>query len=260
VRGAVGGAVDGAVRGAVDDAVHGARNAILNHWYYRLGGQWWVSWQAWTSFFREVCNLELPGDLWDRDRAYADAQSSAGWWWPHRQFTMVCDRPRVLHLEQVGPAGWGSHRLHCADGPAIAWSSGWGLHYWHGTRVPADLIEGDGWSTEQILREENQEIRRCAIERIGWDVFIDRAGLRPVGASVPDPGNEGNNLCLYDVPEQIYDADVRVLLCTNGSPERDGTRRRFGLTVPAEISDPIEAAAWTYDWPVAAYRQLARRA
>ena len=28
---------------------------------------------------------------------------------------------------------------------------------------------------------------------------------------------------------------------TNGTPERDGTRRRYGLKVPADISDPVEA-------------------
>jgi hypothetical protein len=26
--------------------------------------------------------------------------------------------------------------------------------------------------------------------------------------------------------------------------------------VPAEIDDPVDAAAWGYDWPVEAYRQL----
>lgn len=55
----------------------------------------------------------------------------------------------------------------------------------------------------------------------------------------------------------LYDEPVRVLLCTNGSVERDGTRRKFGLTIPASIDDPIHAAAWTFDWPVAAYRAAA---
>ena len=74
-----------------------------------------------------------------------------------------------------------------------------------------------------------------------------------------DPGNPGNTITLYDVPHQIFDEPVRVLLCTNGSVERDGTRRRFGLTVPARIDDPIAAAAWTYDWPIEAYRRLEAR-
>ena len=86
------------------------------------------------------------------------------------------------------------------------------------------------------------------------------AGLARVGDPVPDPGNPGQELALYDVPERIYgDADVRVLLCTNGTVERDGTRRRFGLTVPADITDPIAAAAWGYGITPHLYATAARR-
>ena len=264
VRGAVNGAVrrevDGALRDAVGDPVDDAlRRHVITSQHHKLGGQWWVSWQAWTSFFRDVCGLQLPGDLWDRDRAYADAQSSAGWWYPHRDFVMVCDRPATLHLEQTGPAGWGSHRLHCEDGPAIAWRDGWGLHFWHGVHVPADLVEGDGWAPDRILTEPNTEIRRCAIEKIGWGRFVTQAGLTQVGDSVPDPGNPGRELALHDVPAAIYDEPVRVLIASNGSPDRDGRRRTFGLTVPAHITDPVHAAAWTYDCTPAEYQTLARR-
>jgi hypothetical protein len=124
----------------------------------------------------------------------------------------------------------------------MEWPDGWAIHAWHGVRVPADLIE-TGWDSPRILREPNAEIRRCAIERMGWPEFVAAAGLVQVGAAEPDPANPGYDLALYDVPERIFDAPVRVLLCTNASPERDGTRRRFGLTVPAHCPDPTTAAA-----------------
>lgn len=57
----------------------------------------------------------------------------------------------------------------------------------------------------------------------------------------------------------MYPTSVRVLLCTNGTVERDGTRRRFGLTVPADCADPIEAAAWTYGLTPTQYGQAQRR-
>ena len=142
----------------------------------------------------------------------------------------------------------------------MRWPDGWAIYAWHGTRVPADLIE-TGWDTARILREANSEIRRCAIERMGWDQFVAEADLKQVGATVPDPGNPGQALALYDVPERIYgDVDIRVLLCTNGTIERDGTRRRFGLTVPATITDPIAAAAWGYNIAPELYATAARRA
>jgi hypothetical protein len=148
-------------------------------------------------------------------------------------------------------------RLHCEDGPALTFRDGWEVYSWHGTRVPRGLIMGE-WSTSDILREENAEIRRCAIERMGWDRFVAEAELSQVGDTLEDPGNPGQTIALYDVPEQIYDEAVRVLLCTNATVESDGTRRRFGLTVPANINDPISAAAWTFDVDPETYRQLAR--
>jgi hypothetical protein len=132
------------------------------------------------------------------------------------------------------------------------------LYYWHGTRVPQDLIDGR-WTSADILREANAEIRRCGIERMGWDRFVVDARLTPVGAPAPDPGNPGHHLVLYDVPEQLFDEPVRVLLATNGTVERDGTRRRFGLTVPANIRTPLDAAAWTYGLSSDDYARCQRR-
>jgi len=122
-------------------------------------------------------------------------------------------------------------------------------------RVPADLIE-TGWDTQRILKEPNAEIRRCAIERMGWPAFITEARLKQVGATVDDPGNPGQTLALYDVPERIYDAPIRVLICTNATVERDGTRHTFGLTVPEHIATPLAAAAWTFDIPESEYAAL----
>jgi hypothetical protein len=174
----------------------------------------------------------------------------AGWWWSYRHFAVLTERPTVLRRDAQG-------RLHCEDGPAIAYPDGWAIWAWHGTRVPAELIE-KGWDTARILREPNAEIRRCAIERMGWDQFVLAAGLTRVGEPVPDPGNPGHLLALYDVPRRIYAEHVRVLICDNATPERDGSRRSFGLTVPADTPDPVAAAAWSFDVDPGDYRLLAR--
>jgi len=267
VRGAVGDAVRGAVGGAVGDAdiTSAVWSVIRDRWYYYLGGQfwagtWWRYGAAYTSFFREVCDLALKGDMWDRGRAWEATVESACWWWPYRRFVMICERPTVIHRELTTPGvdrGIGSHRLHCDDGPAVAWPDGWGVYAVHGVRVPVDLIE-HGWDVKRILAEPNAEVRRVAIERLGWDRFIDDAALKQVGVTVDDPGNPGQTLALYDVPEQVYDAAVRVLLCANATVERDGSRHRFGLTVPASIKDPVAAAAWTFNLNPSEYRQLER--
>ena len=175
---------------------------------------------------------------------------NAGWWWPMRDTVILTDRPDTLHRDPQG-------RLHCETGPALRYRDGWAIHAIHGVRVPADLIE-TGWDVKRTLEEDNAEVRRAAIELTGWDRFIADAGLTLV-ASAPDPGNPPHELELYDLPDRLrdmYDDQARILLCTNGSVEPDGTRRRYGLPVPAHHNDPVAAAADLYGWPAEAYRRL----
>ena len=125
-----------------------------------------MSWNSYESFFREVVGLQLETN--SRAKSYADAQSSSFWWWPHRNFVMVCDRPEQIHLEQVSERGWGSHVLHKEDGPALRFRDGYGIYMWHGVAVPKSAIEDPSSITlEQIDSEENVEIKRSLIEIYG---------------------------------------------------------------------------------------------
>jgi hypothetical protein len=241
VGGQVGGQVDGQVHGQVGDQVRDQR--LRDWWRGRLAGQHWAGYYSYYAAMEAIGVTGL-----NPIHGAQQVARSAGWWWTFRDFAILTERPTQLHRDGQG-------RLHHETGPAIAYPDGWSIWAWHGVRVPQALIEGQ-WSAQDILRERNAEIRRCAIERMGWDRFVTDAGLAQVGATVPDPGNPGHYLALYDVPEQIYDEPVRVLLCDNATPERDGTRRRFGLTVPADIPDPVAAAAWTFDLDPDLYSQL----
>ena len=124
VNAEIGWTVDEAVSSAVDEALQATTG---HHWQGRFGGSWWCAFQAWSSYFREICGLALPRDIWERDAAFAAAQS-AGWWWPHRRFVLVCDRPASIERDDQG-------RLHCPTGPAITWRDGWALWFWHGVRL-----------------------------------------------------------------------------------------------------------------------------
>ncbi|SEH03971.1 hypothetical protein SAMN05444920_15016 [Nonomuraea solani] len=263
------GASDEAVRAAVDAAVGGPRQDTIRGevrrlWRAHLGFQRSGTWlnlvgqflQATASPTNEETG-EKPGEkpLW---QALAEQAPAGWWWWPFRDFVLLCPRPSEIHLAQVGEGARAVHRPHRADGPTAVWDDGFGLYFWHGTHVTQAVID-DTLTADEILRETNAEIRRCAIERRGWDRFIAEAGLEQIGPDVPDPGNPGQSLTLHDVPDGIYTAHVRVLLCTNGTVERDGTRRRFGLTVPAGCADPLEAAAWTYGLTSAQYATAQRR-
>jgi hypothetical protein len=206
------------------------------------------------------CVLPIAGRPVDpRLGALSSVVTETGWLIPMPGAVIAGARPAVLHRDARGD-------LHNPAGLALAYPDGWGFYAWHGRRVPGWVIVAP--STEAITAEENVEVRRCAIESLGWDRFIAEAGLVPVTAGesknlaavhVPDPGNPGQHLVLYDVPERLWGGRIRLLMCTNGTPERDGTRRRYGLKVPAHVSDPVEAAAWTAGLGKDEYARMTRR-
>ncbi|WP_280233724.1 DUF6745 domain-containing protein [Nocardia cyriacigeorgica] len=193
-----------------------------------------------------------PNRAPERARAWelwAAVAATCGPWWPEKNLCVVSERPETLRTEEVDDLG--QVRLHCADGPAVRYADGWELYFWHGTRVPSWVITDP--TAEAIDRETNIEVRRCAIERLGWPAYLEESGMALL-TTAPDPGNHGFELMLYDLSR-----NQRVLVAVNGSVERDGTRRRYGLTVPGYLSDPVDAAAWTYGLTGPQYAQLCHR-
>jgi hypothetical protein len=218
-------------------------------WRLHLGGRGEAAWGAYASFFGSLTD----GGGWRRRAETLAAAQSAGWWYPSLDFVLVAEPPVMVRTERA--AGM-PPRLHCATGPAIGWRDGWRLYFWHGTRVPGWVIEEP--LVERVHAETNVEVRRCAIEAIGWHTYIARAGLSLVDTAA-DPGNPGFGLQLYDLPERVWGSPARVLLVTNGSAERDGNRRRYGLPVPADVPTAVHAAAWTYGLTGDQYLTMNRR-
>jgi hypothetical protein len=221
---------------------------VCKYWYHLYnGGSDWSAYVAYLSFFDRVCELNLP--IYSKWRHYEQAAIHSGPRMMHAKFCIVSDRHIEIHLDA-------NNLLHREDdGPAKAYGDGWKLYYWHGVCVPSDFYR---WDVERSLREENSEIRRCAIERIGWENLTDRLELV---AEAPDPGNEPHTLRLYQgkLLDDLYEQRARLLVVRNGSPDKGGHRRTFGLPVPDDVSDPVDAAAMLFDVPPETYRELQRR-
>jgi hypothetical protein len=147
-------------------------------------------------------------------------------------------KPRI-HVEHVGD----QRRLHCETGPAVE-SDVEDLYFWHGVLVPSfavlrpDLIE-----PAHVQQEENAEVRRVLIERMGWDRWLTQSGAVPVQSD-----RFGD---LYRV--EMDGAVLGVAVVTNSTPEPDGSIKKYALLVPSEHETCHSAVASTFGLTAAQY-------
>jgi len=240
------------------------RDSLGASLYQRFWGQHEASWIAFYDVPRRLDLVTYSNEVNARLGLWAALARSCGWWWPYGNVCVISERPALVKTE-TWDAARGTVRLHSADGPAMRFRDGWPVYSWHGRQVPAWVVEEP--AVERIAGEENVEVRRCAIESLGWEKFVSDAELQLIGTE-PDPGNPGFDIELYDVPERLWGSRIRLLLAWNGTAELDGNRRRFGITAAAgpDTKTPRAAAAWGYDDPDSpvrvtpeVYAQIARR-
>jgi hypothetical protein len=191
------------------------------------------------EYFHDVCGLvrqtgALAG-LWQIAR-------SASWIVPHRQVCWLAERPVVASHDARG-------RLHAAKGPAVAYPDGWSAYAWKGVLVPSWIIERPEMVTVRaIAAAQDPQVRRCMIEVMTPERFIAHGGAYRVAQ------DETGVLWRQRWRWEAW-AAVEVV---NGTPEPDGTRKRYFLQVPANMRTAREAVAWTYGLPEQRYRPAVR--
>lgn len=107
---------------------------------------------------------------------------------------------------------------------------------WNGVTMPqrSRVMHPEKLTTAHILKEQNLEVRRALIERIGLERFVRDA--RPtVLQSDSDPGGERRLLRI----ELQHDEPLVLLHVTDPS-----TGRQYFLRVPPNMSTCHQAAAW----------------
>jgi hypothetical protein len=197
---------------------------MLGLWFWgQFNPGWWWG-PAAVAYYREVCGLDLGDQLDASARAYAGTVESACWWFPHRDFVMVSERPLYIHRDARG-------RLHSDTGAAIAWPDGFGLYMVHGVRMPDDvMIDASALTVERIDAEGNAEVRRILVDRFGRERY-----MREGGATLLDDDKDqfGRPLRLWHRSWK----DRREMLfveATNSTPEPDGTFKTYVLGVHPE--------------------------
>lgn len=142
------------------------------------------------------------------------------------------------------------NRLHREDGCAVAWPDGKSYWFWRGIEVTRSTIEApERLALADIRDEANQESRRIMIERMGTECF-----LRATRGTIIQTDECGKLWhCHVDNNDTYAIVEVK-----NGTPEPDGSCRRYFLRVPPAARTPRDAIAWTYGLTAAQYDVVVR--
>ena len=200
-----------------------------------------LDWTGPFQFLRECVGLERETEAL---RGLWLLAANTAWVMPHEHVCWLVERPDVLVTDAQG-------RLHCANGPALAFRDGWCRHAWKGITVPAHLVEHpDAISIASIDNEQDLLVRRCMIEIMGPARYLALGGARRVAQ------DETGILWRKEWFSGDAWAAVEVV---NGTPEPDGSFRRYVLQVPPEIGTARGAVAWTYGISEQQYARLSVR-
>ncbi|WP_328472440.1 hypothetical protein OHA21_09910 [Actinoplanes sp. NBC_00393] len=196
---------------------------------------------AWLATFAAADRLCPEAGLMTRLAGLATVAHNAGWWWATSRFAVLTERPVTLTRDNVG-------RLHCGDGPALAFPDGYGLWAWRGMPIPPSLAASlPSLTVGEIRAEKNAEIRRVMLEHFGYDRYLRESGARRLHTDATGV------LWHLDLPGDEPLAMVEVV---NATPEPDGTSRVYWLRVPPSTRTAREGVAWTFGLTAEEYHPL----
>ena len=209
-------------------------------WWAYFSGQHWCGWEAFWAFCREIgvrytAEQSAHLDLWMRQA------KELHWWFPYEGIVLVSERHTSLHVDDRG-------RLHHPTELACGYSDGWGIHAWHGTRIPETYFQREAAGPE-ILAERNAEVRRALIERYdelnGKGSFMRACGARVLDSAVQPMHIGGkpmlNELLAIELPEDPEERMVALrVICPS-------TAREYIIRVPPQMKSVSQALAWTFD-------------
>jgi hypothetical protein len=129
-------------------------------------------------------------------------------------------------------------RLHCADGPAVAYSDE-EQYFWHGVSVDKDIITRDTWTAAEIEAIKNTEERRALAERLGGDKIAKIMQLKEVNTWTDPSTSLTYRLLRSDV--------LNIQYLEMQSPAlHDGTQPTYLESVHRELKTAAGARRWRF--------------
>lgn len=244
-----------------------ARDAVASlqrfvSWCIQSNWGWWWRWElSWISTTYLGAQQRGHANVLEWSKPLFDAFIAGAWILHWTEDTIYWAAKPTVRLERLENS---NRRLHCEDGPTLE-SDVENLYFWHGVLVPAFVIVRPDWITvEHITQEENTEVRRSMLERMGAERFAKEAKLTVMHedelhssfATIPvtdelEPGKRmvvtyrsGSERAQLLRCDSVTDGDDRPLQFVHVTCPSTG--REYFLRVSADITRAYEGVASTF--------------
>jgi len=226
----VGTQVWGQVVGQARNQVIGQVRRQVKDQVYKCGyGAHDANWLGFYDFFSSPDLLEKTTKPL---KPMQDLAHNCGWWWPFEGAVILTEHPISITRDE-------EFRLHHDSKMALEYPDGWGIWAWHGIRVPKEIItEPEKITYDDILDEQNVEMRRIKLERYGLPRYLKNVGAREVARD--ERGVLLHTDRMNEWPGEDRDGARYVLV------QDSSTDRQYALRVAPYVQTPSEGIAQTF--------------
>jgi hypothetical protein len=219
--------VEAAISQVVAEALDEAKwDKLSEHLSWNFWGQHEAAWPAYYNWPHVALRPMHSDEEMKTLNNWLAVAASCGWWEPFEGICFVCERMQECHVDDTG-------RLHNTSGAALLSRDGFSVYADHGVILPDWVIERpEEITVEKINKEDNTEVKRVMVERMGWERFIAESKATVLDERYNDRDLQYERL--YKLPD-----DSSRFECSDPS-----TGRKYFLGVPNEIRNCEEAQNW----------------
>ncbi len=183
---------------------------------------------SFLDFYVSVLNCSCNTIKW---QALELLVKYCSWILPYENICIICDRPLNLRFDD-------QNRLHAEGEPAIEFTDGYSLYFYHGVTLPEKYgkIQPQQWLASWLLTEQNAELRRILIQGIGYALICQ--DLKAIEL------NNWHEYTLLKVDVDVNEEPIYLLKMTCPS-----TKFLHILRVPPEMKSAREAIHWV-NWGI----------
>ena len=131
-----------------------------------------ADWLGYYDFLMEVCKIKDQKLI-----PFIDLAKDCGWWLPTTETCFMSEKPMLCNMKDSV--------LHCEDGPALEYRDGFKIWAIEGICVNEQIvISPESQSVKDIQDENNDEVRRVRLNRLGWHRYLEAINANVLDVSV----------------------------------------------------------------------------